>query len=91
MYWEVMRRACARGARVFDFGRSKLGTGAFDYKRIWGSEPENLHHEYLLLRSTKVPDVNPLNRKYAPLIACWRRLPLFAANALGPLISRGLG
>ena len=91
MYWEVMRRACARGARVFDFGRSKLGTGAFDYKRIWGFEPENLHHEYLLLGATKVPAINPLNRKYALLIACWRRLPLFATNALGPLISRGLG
>ena len=24
MYWEVMRRACERGARVFDFGRSKI-------------------------------------------------------------------
>jgi hypothetical protein len=38
-----------------------------------------------------VPAINPLNRKYALLIACWRRLPLFATNALGPLISRGLG
>jgi len=27
-----MGRAIRRGARVFDFGRSKLGTGAFDYK-----------------------------------------------------------
>src|SRR5439155_24539793 len=26
-YWEVMRRACARGVRVFDYGRSKRGTG----------------------------------------------------------------
>ena len=45
-----MRRACDKGARVFDFGRSKLGTGAFAYKRIWGFEPQHLHHEYLLLR-----------------------------------------
>ncbi len=91
MYWEVMRRACEHGARVFDFGRSKVGTGAFAYKRIWGFKPESLHHEYLLLRRSRMPDVTPLNRKYAPLIACWRRLPLFAANALGPMISRGLG
>ena len=28
MYWEVMRsRACERECRVFDFGRSKVGTG----------------------------------------------------------------
>ncbi len=28
MYWEVMRRGCERGLRVFDYGRSKLGTGS---------------------------------------------------------------
>ena len=91
MYWKVMRRACERSVRLFDFGRSKVGTGAYAYKRIWGFKPEPLHHEYLLLRTSRMPAVNPLNRKYAPLIACWRRLPLFAANALGPLVSRGLG
>jgi FemAB-related protein (PEP-CTERM system-associated) len=91
MYWQLMRRACARGARLFDFGRSKLGTGAFAYKRIWGFEPEPLHHEYLLLRTSAMPEVNPLNPKYALLIALWRRLPLFVANALGPVIARGLG
>src|SRR5204863_9550033 len=29
MYWEVMRRACEQGYRLFDFGRSKLGTGSY--------------------------------------------------------------
>ena len=91
MYWELMRRACDKGARVFDFGRSKVGTGAFAYKRIWGFEPEPLHHEYLLLRTAEMPNLNPLNPKYAFLISLWRRLPLFVANALGPRISRGLG
>ena len=91
MYWEVMRRGCERGARVFDFGRSKVDTGAFAYKRIWGFEPEPLHHEYLLLRTREMPNLNPLNPKYAFLIGVWRRLPLFVANALGPRISRGLG
>jgi FemAB-related protein (PEP-CTERM system-associated) len=91
MYWEVMRRACANGAAVFDFGRSKLGTGTFAYKSIWGFEPQPLHHEYFLLRQSAVPNVNPLNPKYALWVALWRRLPLFVANALGPCISRGLG
>ena len=38
-----------------------------------------------------MPNGNPLNPKYAVLIALWRRLPLFVANTLGPRISRGLG
>jgi FemAB-related protein (PEP-CTERM system-associated) len=91
MYWEVMRRASANGAEVFDFGRSKLGTGTFAYKSIWGFEPQPLHHEYFLLRQSEMPNVNPLNPKYALWVALWRRLPLFVANAFGPLISRGIG
>jgi len=39
MYWELMRRAARRGCRVFDFGRSKLGTGAYAFKKNWGSRP----------------------------------------------------
>ena len=38
-YWELMRRACERGMRVFDYGRSKRGTGSFDFKKNWGFEP----------------------------------------------------
>ena len=33
LYWEVMRRATARGYRVFDFGRSKVATGAYAFKK----------------------------------------------------------
>ena len=38
-YWELMRRACERGTRVFDYGRSKQGTGSYAFKKNWGFEP----------------------------------------------------
>ena len=38
-YWDLMRRACERGLKVFDYGRSKRGTGSFDFKKNWGFEP----------------------------------------------------
>jgi len=90
-YWELMRRGAERGCRVFDYGRSKRGTGAFDFKKNWGFEPEPLHYEYALLRGDKIPDTNPLNPKYRAFIALWRRLPLPIANRLGPYIVRNLG
>ena len=58
-YWELMRRACERGFRVFDFGRSKRGTGSFDFKKNWGFEPAPLSYEYVLLRGDKIPENNP--------------------------------
>lgn len=90
-YWELMRRAAADGVRLFDFGRSKLGTGPCSFKKNWGFEPQPLHYEYRLYRRDTVPQNNPLNPKYRAFIALWRRLPLPVANALGPLIVRNLG
>ena len=90
-YWELMRRACERGVAVFDFGRSKQGTGSFDFKKNWGFEPTPLSYEYCLLKRDSVPQNNPLNPKYRALIALWRRLPRSVANAVGPMIVRNLG
>jgi len=91
MYWELMRHAVARGATLFDFGRSKLGTGSFSFKKNWGFEPEKLEYQYHLVRSTKVPDLNPLNPKYRALIATWKRLPVPLTRVIGPLVARYLG
>jgi len=91
MYWEVMRRACERGLRVFDYGRSKRGTGSFDFKKNWGFEPQPLHYEYLLVGGKRVPEVNPLNPKYRLLIKLWQRLPLPLANLIGPHLVKSLG
>ena len=91
MYWELMRRAVERGFRIFDFGRSKRGTGAFDFKKNWGFEPTQLYYEYQLHAADAVPDNNPLNPKYQLFIKMWRRMPLFAANFIGPFIVKNLG
>ena len=90
-YWELMRRACDRRLRVFDFGRSKLGTGSFDFKKNWGFEPAPLAYEYALLKRKAIPQNNPLNPKYRLFIALWKRLPVGVANLLGPHVSRHLG
>ncbi|HTS23444.1 MAG TPA: FemAB family XrtA/PEP-CTERM system-associated protein [Casimicrobiaceae bacterium] len=90
-YWELMCRAGGRGSRVFDYGRSKRGTGAFEFKRHWGFDPAPLAYEYCLYRRDSIPEHNPLNPKYRLLIGLWRRLPVAVANALGPHVVRGLG
>lgn len=91
MYWEVMRRACERGARIFDFGRSKVGTGAYSFKRNWGFEPTPLVYEYFPLSSKKLPDTNPLNPKYRMAVNIWQRLPLAVTKLIGPPIVRSIG
>jgi len=91
MYWEVMSRAAARGVRLFDFGRSKIGTGSFAFKKNWGFSPEPLHYQYRMRPGRPIPDHNPLNPKYRLLVAAWKRLPLPLANIVGPAIVRNIG
>ncbi|MBV9890988.1 MAG: FemAB family PEP-CTERM system-associated protein [Rhizobacter sp.] len=90
-YWELMRRACQRGLRLFDYGRSKRGTGSYSFKKNWGFEPQPLHYEYCLYKRESVPQTNPSNPKFRVLIEVWRRMPIRVANWLGPIVVRGLG
>lgn len=91
MYWMLMEHARTRGCTSFDFGRSKVGTGAYAFKKNWGFEPEPLAYEFRLAEGQAMPDVNPLNPKYKLMIETWSRMPLWMANRLGPMLSRGLG
>jgi FemAB-related protein (PEP-CTERM system-associated) len=90
-YWELMRHACARGLKTFDYGRSKQGTGPYAFKKNWGFEPTPLHYEYRLYKRDAVPQNNPSNARYKLMIEAWRRLPLGVANWLGPFVVKSLG
>jgi FemAB-related protein (PEP-CTERM system-associated) len=91
LYWEVMRRAAARGYSYFDFGRSKSETGAFKFKKNWGFKPEWLEYEYFLSGGQSLPEKNPNNPRYKLAIEAWKHLPLPLANFLGPFLIPGLG
>ena len=90
-YWSLMRDAADRGCTLFNYGRSKHGTGPYDFKKNWGFEPTPLAYQYRLVRGKGIPQNNPLNPKYRLMIETWRRLPRWFVNAAGPLIVRGLG
>ena len=80
--------AAERGYRVFDFGRSKQGTGSYDFKRHWGFEPTPLPYQYYLVRQRTLPDLHPLNAKLALPIKLWKHLPLWCTQWLGPKLVR---
>jgi len=90
MYWEVMRRAVERGCRVFDFGRSKVDTGSYRFKKHWGFEPTPLSYEYHLVKAREMPDLNPNNPKYRLFIQAWKKLPVGVSRWIGPWLARGL-
>jgi len=91
IYYEMMRRGLEAGCSYADFGRSKIGTGPWERKRIWGLDETVLTYAVRTADGEAPRIVNPLDPKYARRIAAWQKLPLWAANRIGPLIARGLG
>jgi FemAB-related protein (PEP-CTERM system-associated) len=90
MYWEIMREACLAGYRTFDFGRSRAGSGSYDFKRHWGFEPAPLAYQYLLRAGSSIPNISPSNPKLQLFIRGWKRLPIAVSRRLGPPLTRWL-
>jgi FemAB-related protein (PEP-CTERM system-associated) len=90
MYWELMCHVARLGVRTFDFGRSREGTGAYDFKRHWGFEPTPLPYQYILADGQAMPNLSPSNPKMRRAVRTWQRLPLPVTKVLGPVLTRFL-
>jgi serine/alanine adding enzyme len=86
MYWEIIRRCIKRGSTRFDFGRSTLNAGTYNFKKQWVKNPRQQIWQYNLLTIDELPELNPSNPKFRIAINIWKHLPLRVANALGPRI-----
>lgn len=92
MYYQLMCYARQyKGCSHYDFGRSKIDSGAYHYKRHWGMEPIELPYQYLLVKASVLPNLSPNNPKYQLFIKLWQKLPLAFSQWLGPKLSRYLG
>lgn len=90
MYYALMNHARRRGMDRFDFGRSKVDSGAYHFKRNWGFVPQPLSYAQWSADGAPARDVNPLSPRYQARIRLWQKLPLPVANLIGPVIARGL-
>nr|MBP6580860.1 GNAT family N-acetyltransferase [Sphingorhabdus sp.] len=91
MYYALMNHARRKGCMRFDFGRSKVESGAYFFKKNWGFQPEPLTYSTRTAVGVAPRDVNPTSGKYSAFVSIWQKMPLPLANLAGPWISRGLG
>jgi FemAB-related protein (PEP-CTERM system-associated) len=90
LHWTAMQHYCRVGVTSFDFGRSTIGGGPYEFKRKWGAEEIPLHWQYWSDAGHKVEKLSPDNPKYQKRIELWRKMPLWLTRLAGPVISRGL-
>jgi len=88
MYYEHLRWGGQHGFKTFEFGRSKKGTGPFEFKRHWGTEMCELPYEVILVRKKELPNYSPTNKNFGLAIRLWRNLPPMIAKTVGPRLIR---
>ncbi|PIE22218.1 MAG: hypothetical protein CSA62_13570 [Planctomycetota bacterium] len=90
MYWKLMEWAVENGLRRFDFGRSRVGTGAAKFKKNMGFPEEALHYYFALGEGVSMPEFHPSNPKLSIYKRMWSRLPGGLARAMGGRVFREL-
>ena len=88
MYWSLMEQSCKEGFKQFDFGRSKRGTGSFQFKSAWSMQVTGLPYRYHLVRAKEVPHLSPVDKKFQLPVAAWKRMPYSWTKIVGPRLIR---
>ncbi len=88
LYWDAIRYSCERGCKYFDLGRSEWNSGTFRFKEQWGAQPKQLYYQYYSTKPGNVSGLNASDLKVRCFRSIWKRLPVFIANPLGPVLRR---
>jgi len=90
LYWSVLKEACDKKIKYFDFGRSSYGEGTYKFKKQWGTEPVALKWSDAITEADENQDSSTTDKqhKYAAklkttVVSIWRSLPLTVTIALG--------
>lgn len=90
LYWSVIERFAQKGFKVFDLGRSLIGSGNETFKMKWKPRKQLLAYWYALAPGHALPDLNQKNPKFQAAIWIWKHLPSFVVRPLGPFLIKGL-
>lgn len=90
LFWQMLCFAGQRGYSIFDFGRSSIGSGTYEFKQQWSTRVIPLHWNYWTASGEDVLELNPENPRYRTAIWAWQRLPIGITRWIGPSIARCL-
>lgn len=90
LYWELIKWGCENGFEVFDFGRSTIDSGTFEFKRRWGAQPVQLYWQFYSQGEGTIESLDADSTKNRIMIAVWKKLPLSVANAFGPMLRKSI-
>jgi FemAB-related protein (PEP-CTERM system-associated) len=84
MYFDHIMWAGRNGITQFDFGRSKVGSGPFEFKKHWGATMRPLPYEVMLVKRRELPNFSQTNPKFDMAVRVWQKMPLAFTRLVGP-------
>ena len=91
LYWKALELASREGAAELNLGRSSAGSGTHLFKMKWGGRDEPLIYRcYSAAGDAGADALEKYRRKGTLMQGMWKRLPLWAANRIGPVLRRQL-
>jgi FemAB-related protein (PEP-CTERM system-associated) len=90
LYWHAIQDGCANGFKTFDFGRSSVGSGTYEFKRQWGAQPVPLFWHVFSDDDRQGNAIDGTSMKYRLFREVWRRLPVGVSATIGPRIRKYL-
>lgn len=88
LYASLMETAVEQGFSLFDFGRSRIGSGPASFKQHMGFEPTPLDYQYFFPHGGKPPHLSPDNPSLAIPQRILSALPMWLARGVGPVLMR---
>lgn len=85
LYWEIIRRSCARGRTLLDFGRSFRGSSNLDFKIRWGAQV--VAQPFYFVHRGSPPIIEPGGALVRMAVSAWPRLPRAFADRVGPALA----
>jgi FemAB-related protein (PEP-CTERM system-associated) len=90
LYWSAIERYCREGYKVFDLGRSLIGSGNEGFKMKWMPRKQLLAYWYALMPGHSLPELNQKSPKFQFAIWMWKRIPAFIVRLIGPFFIKGV-
>jgi serine/alanine adding enzyme len=93
LYYSAIRQAWERGFQTFDFCRSQVGSGTFNFKSQWKAKPRGLVYYYPVCKNPNLlPTIGQAQRSWSFQLVekIWPRLPLPVTQWLGRRLIRQL-
>jgi len=88
LYASLMEEAVQLGFDLFDFGRSRIGSGAASFKQHMGFEPTPLKYQFYFPHGGRPPQLSPDNPSLAVPQRILSALPMWLARGVGPALMR---